>query len=579
MESYDDKEENLESDKNYFNLVHNESVKNQTETNTEFNKTQLHDVSKTHVSSVSESTINIGTLEQQNKNSSKLIEDIASLDLISGTDDMKTQIDSSQTSHILDTYKISETTNTNLDIVTNNSNQSTITVTIEDKDNVSVENDNKQEFKYGESLKTPNPDLDDKKLNEPIGYMELEPATPLLYEHISKDLSEPYEKPLGTKRKDVSENKENYNIEERENSVKFMQNTLNDDDNVKEDNEKSEDIIEEMTNEENCGKEFIPKSEDFIRVMLTGSSNTEGIDERNKDLPSKSEDYHQETQTKNQKDQRDISETMHLVAEKIIENKDFEVETVKGDDFVKDKTTGETDCSKATENKIDVFKGMVSYDPKDSNDPKSEDFLREMIHGNEKSNTSDKTDFIRGMIRGDTEKELLEDLEVEQEGKDTSEQNQDVEGKVAEPNELNSETQKQTHEMDEEAQKKQHKEVENHDTKGTTHSPNPKDDGSYETNNVREKIDNAPSISFLSEIPNVAEATNNFMNQIVDAKPKTPQLHFMEDYPSKQGKEKEPFRYQPTKLVIQILTVIFVGFLGHQYQSFSISLYLRSPRV
>uniref|UniRef100_A0A8D8QI52 Zinc finger and BTB domain-containing protein 20 n=1 Tax=Cacopsylla melanoneura TaxID=428564 RepID=A0A8D8QI52_9HEMI len=512
-----------------------------------------HDIDKAQETDFN---LDLKEINQENKIRSKLM-DISTLDNIINETSANKSEDSEggihEKSPLLGDYETRERTHEegDLDGIGESVNLKSISVSIiEDKEDRKSD-EFRHQFNYSESLKTPNPDFEDKKLSEPSSYIEIEPATPLLYENISKDLAEPdcdKVKSVDILGEIISREKETQNDENELKSADYLQETLdNDFEKTKKDaTKKPVDIIEDMIREDQDSNEAdIPKSEDFLREMITGKLNSENINAK-EDLSTKPEDFIENMLKADSEITENVekrSKPIDFMTE-ITSNKEY-IETKQNTPgFIQDEIVEEKDKTKDCANKMDFLQEMIGCESKNGHESKPEDFIKEMISGKEdkNSNTPKKDDFIRDIVDGPSEDtETTKQTEEEVKHSDTQKEIEDREEDILENNE------KQLINTINESDKETNIELLNNNNKSndvevTTHSKDvndtnqpPSSDITDETNNKdKDKEDPATSISFLSEIPNVADATNNFMDQIIDSKPKTPnQLNFLEDLNTK----------------------------------------------
>lgn len=418
--------------------------------------------------------LNLEFLKQNNKDSSNL--------------NARNEKRTNEGDLLLNTTADFEVINENTAFNSINKDLNSIIVNI-DESNKSTSEMGKQNFNYSESLKTPNPDLSDKKLSDSTDYIEDEPATPLLYENMSKDLVEPECNQV----KSVSYIKEMIedNNDDEEAPKHFTKETKGVDKVLNEENA-SENFIQEIITGENKSTQDLSKSEDFIRSMITGESNTRNPDEHESTKP---DDFLHEMLTSN----NDLNKTP------------------KERDYLRELITGDTENREA-ESKQDLITDENSTH-KDT--PKAEDFIIEIVSGVPKDTTYENNEKESKNI-----KEYDKDNKMrENESSDStfdSQIHEEIQGNRT-PNSKGETASDVGTRLENITQDKD---------MSQTPSDNTKD-----TNQVEKSKDNTPSIAFLSEIPNVTDATNNFMNQIIDTKPKTPsQLNFVDDLNSKQSK-------------------------------------------
>ncbi|KAI5728554.1 hypothetical protein M8J77_017856 [Diaphorina citri] len=453
-------------------------------------------------------------VDQENKKSSKLIEEIANLDRINENDNLN-----NSNEHVLsgvnkinpllrkyDTLTIGENVE---NTVSQSLHLNAITVNVELEDNVK---DNKCDFNYGESLKTPNPDFEEKKLHEASGYIEVEPPTPIPYENISKDLAEPEcdkVKPMD-----------------------FIREMMINDNHARKDIENPSDFIQETSSHSKDADINKDKEVDFIEDVLSGRENT------TQDKPQPQEFLPQ------------------MVTDEGGTNKPADDSPTKTEDFIKEMIIGTGESMTDKTKSMNYMEKIPSDKVDKKRDEKADGFIQEMISGDTQENNAKQDDFITEIIvedRAKEEKENYEELskpedkdankEKEYPNENKSENNdkidKDSEHTKAKEEIFSSQIQEKEQEASVPERESEEEIVTNksNDEDKTNVNISPTRDNPNET--IQDKLDSTPSITFLSEIPNVAEATNNFMNQIIDTKPKTPtQLNFMEDLNTKQGTDK-----------------------------------------
>lgn len=435
------------------------------------------------------SKLNLGVLEQDNDETSKL-------DNIT-TDSSKT----GESNPLLNPFALakvmdgSTSSNAGSKVLINS-----ITVDI-DHCQCSKNDESKPNFNYTESLKTPNPDFGDKKLSDTTDYIEDEPPTPLLYENISKDLAEPdcaEVKTVSFIKEMVRDNADD-NVDTPTN---FIDKITVGDENLNKDKEPMH-FVQEINTEESKSNEDISKSEDFIRAMITGESTTGNS--------------HQQVLT-------------------------------KADDFIKKMLTSDNIKNKVEERVY--LRELITKDSENiSKRHESSDLVQELM--NEKTNIHEdapKTeDFIKEIISGVSNDANYK--ETEKEGGNYDENNK-IDQNNSSDSCLDYHIQERKHEKSDRTQQQKNvsdsteldihdrsTDLETHDREEKSANISPTNNEHIKTNDIKKKsIQKDSSISFLSEIPSVTDATNNFMNQIIDTKAKTSHLIFMDDLSSKQSK-------------------------------------------